>query len=239
MSDLKLVAPDQPTPLERLLLDAVANESPSAEQRLRVRQALGLSAVAVAPVPARVGRVSAVVKAAVGSAVVVSAVVGLWLAGVGQKARPHAATPVVAIAPTLPPHIDSQPAAEPVASPLPPVEATKPQGTASRLASRTVTSASAAPTASANMNDLSEQLRLIDAARTAIANHDASAAAQALASYSSQFPRGSFGQEAAVLRIETLEQQGNHQQAAAQARGFLAKHPNSPHVSLVKRIAGI
>ena len=41
MSDLKLVAPDQPTPLEQRLLDAVANESPSAEQRMRVRLAIG------------------------------------------------------------------------------------------------------------------------------------------------------------------------------------------------------
>jgi outer membrane protein assembly factor BamD (BamD/ComL family) len=84
---------------------------------------------------------------------------------------------------------------------------------------------------------LSEQLRLIDAARSAVAAGNASAASQALTAYSSKFPHGSFGQEASVLRIEAVDLQGNHAQAASLARAFLAQHPNSPHVSLVQRIA--
>jgi len=84
---------------------------------------------------------------------------------------------------------------------------------------------------------LSEQLRLIDAARAAVAAGNSSAASQALSAYNSKFPHGSFGQEAAVLRIETVDLQGNHGQASALARSFLAQHPNSPHVSLVQRIA--
>jgi len=84
---------------------------------------------------------------------------------------------------------------------------------------------------------LSEQLRLIDAARAAVAAGNSSAASQALSTYGSKFPHGSFGQEAAVLRIETVDLQGNHGQASALARSFLAQHPNSPHVGLVQRIA--
>ena len=86
--------------------------------------------------------------------------------------------------------------------------------------------------------DLNEQLRLIDAARSAVAAGNPSAASAALSSYRSRFPRGLFGQEAAVLQIQTLDLQGNHAQAAARARSFLARHPNSPHVSVVQRIAG-
>src|SRR6187431_1016284 len=86
--------------------------------------------------------------------------------------------------------------------------------------------------------DLSEQLRLIDAARSAVAAGNAPAASAALSSYRARFPRGLFGQEAAVLQIETLDLQGNHALAAAQARSFLARHPNSPHVGVVQRIAG-
>jgi len=242
MSDLKLVA-DQPTPLERLLLDAAANESPSAEQRMRVRAALGLSAM-TAPPPsvARAGRIATLGKAAIGTAIVASAVIALMLSGVGRK--PVART-AVALTPTSAPSPapELHPAAEPVVSPLPPVEpaadvpssASSPKATLRSVSSVSGVSKTPAPVDSAS--DLGEQLRLIDAARTAVAAGNASAAAQALSTYGAKFPHGSFGQEAAVLRIETVDLQGNHGQASALARSFLAQHPNSPHVSLVQRIA--
>ena len=89
MSDLKLVAPDQPTPLERLLLDAAANESPSAEQRMRVRQALGLSAFSmVPPPPAPTGRGLSLGKAALGFAIVGSAAVVAVLFGATHRPIP-------------------------------------------------------------------------------------------------------------------------------------------------------
>jgi hypothetical protein len=245
MSDLKLVAPDQPTPLERLLLDAAANEAPSAEQRMRVRAALGLSAMTVPPPAvqgARAGRFVTLGKAAIGGAIVASAVVA-FLFAVGRKPASHSAA---AAAPTLAPvpsAAQAMPlAAEPVASPLPPVEPSPEKAASPQTPSSTAKSASSisnakTPAPADSANDLGEQLRLIDAARAAIASGNASAASQALSSYGAKFPHGSFGQEAAVLRIETLDLQGNHAQAAALARSFLAQHPNSPHVSLVQRIA--
>ena len=239
MSDLKLVAPDQPTPLERMLLDAVANESPSAEQRMRVRQALGLPAVAlVAPSVLSAGRRALWLKAGAGL-VVLSGALLLVLSGVARKAQPTFTAQSVAAqvaAPSLPAPAEPR-AAEPVASPLPPVELTADPAPAAKpsLRTRVSSASSASPDAAA---DLSEQLRLIEAARAAIAGGNASAASAAVASYRSRFPRGPFGQEAAVLQIETLDLQGNHAKAAALARNFLARHPNSPHVSLVQRIAG-
>jgi hypothetical protein len=56
--------------------------------------------------------------------------------------------------------------------------------------------------------DLSEQLRLIDAVRAAVAAGHSSAAALALASCGAQSPQRGFGQEAAVLRIETTRPAG-------------------------------
>ncbi len=247
MSDLKLVA-DQPTQLERLLLDAAANESPSAEQRMRVRAALGLSAMTVPPpTVARAGRIATLGKAAIGGAIVASAVIALMLSGVGRKPAARAA---VAVAPTsapspvreLPVPAVAEPT-EPVVSPLPPVEpASNSQSTASILKATaksvsSVAGVSKTPAPADSASDLGEQLRLIDAARTAVAAGNASSAAQALSTYSAKFPHGSFGQEAAVLRIETVDLQGNHGQASALARSFLAQHPNSPHVNLVQRIA--
>jgi hypothetical protein len=245
MSDLKLVAPNQPSPLERLLLDAAANESPSAEQRMRVRAALGLSVVAVPPAPvARAGRLASLSKAAIGGAVVGSAVVALMLLGVLHKPAP-APLPLVVAAPALVPSVPSStsqlPAAEPVASPLPPVEPTSDSvASASAVlpkAARSVSSVSKSPAPADSATDSGEQLLLIDAARSAVAAGNASAASQALSTYNTKFPHGSFGQEAAVLRIETVDLAGNHAQAASLARTFLAQHPNSPHVSLVQRIA--
>jgi hypothetical protein len=243
MSDLKLVAPDQPTPLERLLLGAAANESPSAEQRVRVRLALGLSATIAPPVPVtRAGRVGALGKVAVGSVIAVSAIVALVLSGASHKSTPAPLATVVAAPISAPSPVPLQvaPAAEPVTSPLPPVEAVVDSpASASALKStpRSVSSVSKSAAPADSAADLSEQLRLIDAARAAVAAGNSSAASQALSAYGSKFPHGSFGQEAAVLRIETVDLQGNHRQATSLARNFLAQHPNSPHVGLVQRVA--
>jgi hypothetical protein len=249
MSDLKLVA-DQPTPLERLLLDAAANESPSAEQRMRVRAALGLSALMAPPPPvAQAGRAAALGKAAIGGVIAASAIAALIFSGALHRSAVPAQTvvlaPTSAPSPAPAPQAQQGAAAEPVASPLPPVEpasnaAISGAGT-SKPTLRSVSSvskvASASPAPADSATDLNEQLRLIDAARAAVAAGNSSAASQALSTYGSKFPHGSFGQEAAVLRIETVDLQGNHGQASALARSFLAQHPNSPHVSLVQRIA--
>lgn len=229
MSDLKLLPPDPPTALERLLLDAATNEAPSAEQRLRVRQALGLPAAVVFPA-VQPGRSAVLVKAVIAGAVVVGAALVFVLSGPGRTVpapvSAHAVAqitanppPLLAVAPPLP-VVEDAPAAAPSAKPP------------------TKSAASVAQPAAASGADLSEQLRLIDSARSAVAAGDAAAASRALSSYASQFPHGTFGQEAAVLRIETTDLQGNHAQAAALARSFLARHPNSPHVGLVQSIAG-
>jgi len=232
MSDLKLVSPDQPTEFEQRLLHAAANERPSAEQRMRVRLALGLPAVAPAPVPlSGAGRRAGLLKAA-GGLIVVSAALVALLSGVGQRSHsePERVAPplVTQQVPAAPPPV-SQPEVTPPSAPEVPAEDHE-QVKPSKRASKPAPAESGA--------DLSEQLRLIDAARSAVAAGNASAASAALSSYRSRFPRGPFGQEAAVLQIQTLDLQGNHAQATAQARSFLARHPNSPHVGVVQRIAG-
>jgi len=237
MSDLKLVAPDQPTPLERQLLEAAANEAPSAEQRLRVRQALGLSSVPLpAPSVARAGRAATLGKAALGGTIA-AALVALLLSRAGHQSAPapRAAASVTPAPAALEP---GAPAATAAIAPLPSQSvaavAAQPNEVAPKSTPRSGARSSAPADSAA---DLGEQLRLIDAARSAVAAGNPGAASQALSSYSAKFPRGSFGQEAAVLHIETLDLQGNHAQASALATRFLAQYPSSPHVSLVQRIA--
>jgi hypothetical protein len=251
MSDLKLVSPGKPTPLEQRLLDAVANESLSADQRARVRLALGLAAVAPTPMlVAGSGRRALLLKAAGGLVVVSAGMLALFLA-MGHEPRagnaiapqqispaPPAAAAAVAATPSVAPPAssasddgsDDAPAATPLASaPVPAVQSHDDERVPSKRSSKVTAADSAA--------DLSEQLRLIDAARSAVAAHNATAASAALSSYRTRFPRGPFGQEAAVLQIETLDLQGNHALAASQARSFLARYPSSPHASVVRRIA--
>jgi len=257
MSDLKLVPSDQPTPFEQRLLDAVAQESPSAEQRARVRLTLGLPAVASPPAVllAPAGRRTLLLKAG-GGLVVVSAAVLALLLGMGQKssssnpppassvALETAASPstVASTAPSsdLPTTPSSPLADEAPNAPSSPEASGNPEGaSASSTSAGTPLKRSSKPALADGATDLSEQLRLIDAARAAVAARNVAAASAALSSYRTRFPRGPFVQEAAVLQIETLDLQGNHAAAAAQARSFLARYPNSPHVSVVRRIAGL
>ena len=133
-----------------------------------------------------------------------------------------AAVPVVAPPVVLLPVQDAAPAV----SPLPPVEAPASATHAARA------DASASATA-----DLSEQIRLIEAARAGVAAHDAKAATAALDAYRAKFPRGSFGQEAMVLRIRAIDQSGDSARATALAKSFVTRFPNSPHVARLKPIA--
>jgi hypothetical protein len=249
MSNLKLV-PDEPTPLEKMLLDASRAEMPSEDHKARLRAALGiglplsgplaapppatLHPPSTAPGPAAAGSKSATLgKLALG-------VAGLALVGAFALSRPHAgptppapaikpAAPAVVVTPPAVAEPATAPAAEPVpvVSPLPPVEA--PPAAASHAARG---DASAAATA-----DLSEQIRLIEAARAGVASHDAKAALSALDGYAAKFPRGSFGQEALVLRIRALDQAGDSARATALAKSFVTRFPNSPHVARLKPIA--
>ena len=101
MSDLKLVSPDQPTAFEQRLLDSVANEAPSAEQRLRVRLALGLPSVAPAPPPGvAVGRRALLLKAAGGASIALAAL-ALLFAGLARKTEPAKRPAVPLVTPPL------------------------------------------------------------------------------------------------------------------------------------------
>lgn len=252
MSNLKLV-PDDPTPLEKMLLDASRAELPSEDHKARLRAVLGIGvplsgpfaapAPASAAVPTTQAAASVAPPATVAAAVAAKSTTAKLAVGVGvlavagalwlnreSDAAPVPKAPVAAQVQAQP--IAAPPpetaAAEPAAvSPLPPVE----EATAAPR-----TRGSSAPVASA-AEDLSEQIRLIEAARAGVASHDSRAALAAVDSYSAKFPRGSFGQEATVLRIRALDQAGDSARATALAKSFVARFPSSPHVARLKPIA--
>jgi hypothetical protein len=244
MSNLKLV-PDAPTPLEKLLLEASRNEQPSEDHKARLRAALGiglpLSGPLVAPPPAgpapspaaaakAAGKSLSAAKAAVGVAalalvgVLVLARQGAEPADSSIKIAPPAA---VVKKPELPSGNSVQKDDAIAVSPLPPIE--QPSEVASRPARGAASPASSA--------DLSEQIRLIEAARAGVAARDAGSALAALDSYAAKYPRGAFGQEAMVLRIRALDQSGDFARATSLAKSFVARFPQSPHVARLKPIA--
>ena len=244
MSNLKLV-PDDPTPMERLLLDASRAELPSDEHKARMRAMLGiglpLSGPLAAPPPAVPGQAANLAPA---SAVGKSATLGKVALGLGLAAligafallrhndvvqSPAATVKPGVVVPPRPAAAPALPAAEvaPAVSPLPPVEAPAPA--AAHVARADATAATDA--------DLGEQIRLIEAARAGVAAHDAKVATAALDAYAAKFPRGSFGQEAMVLRIRAIDQAGDSARASALAKSFVARFPNSPHVARLKPIA--
>jgi hypothetical protein len=234
--------------MEKMLLDASRAEQPSDEHKARMRALLGIGLPLSGPLAAPPPAAPAQVAASMAPSAAAAAGAGKWVTlgkvavGVGVLAligavvltrEPAApvATPTPAAPFQAPVVAEVAPAAEaaPAVSPLPPVEE---QAPAVASAPRARTDASAAADA-----DLGEQIRLIEAARAGVAARDAKAAMRALDSYAAKFPRGSFGQEATVLRIRAIDQAGDSARATAMAKSFVARFPNSPHVARLKPIA--
>lgn len=250
MSNLKLVS-DSPTPLEQRLLDAARSEQPSAEHRARLRSALGIALPLSVPARGSTApelRAGAGASTPAGSGLLIrassssAAKLALGLAGVALVGafalmeRGSASLPA--------------PASRQMSAPAPPVEAeVAPAPAAVSAAPHAVVAtppaverptparAPRADTTRAAPEDLSEQMRLIETARARVASGEPQAALEALDGYSARFPRGSFGQEASVLRIRALDRAGDSARASALAKSFLARFPNSPHVARLKPIA--
>jgi len=83
---------------------------------------------------------------------------------------------------------------------------------------------------------LSAEVAALDKAQRALRAGDGDAAARALTRYEQQFGQGRLADEAQVLQIETLAVHGDKAAAQAQARAFLASHPNSPYASRLRAL---
>ena len=231
MTNLKLAA-DAPTPLEKRLLEASRAEQPSDEHKARLRAALGLGIPLGAPPPAPPAPFAEPAQGAKALSVAKAASVGFVACAVAFAVvlarRPESSVvpPARVVAKV---QLASSQASPPVAPPTAPAASAQAPEPPPPL--RT---ARAAATASA---DLSEQIRLIEAARRGLSARDATSALAALDSYASRFPRGAFGQEALVLRIRALDQAGDFARATTLAKSFVARFPQSPHLARLKPIA--
>ena len=90
--------------------------------------------------------------------------------------------------------------------------------------------------APAPASSISDEIRVLDQARRAIASGDSAAAKRALDQHRKQYPKGALAEEAVLLQIESLVKQGKHGAARALAARFRASHPNSPHLRRIESV---
>jgi hypothetical protein len=242
MNDPERLLQDGPSALEADLLRSVAAERPTFEHRMRVRQAMGIAPGASLPPPPSAGL--GVGKMAIAGLVAAGAITALVIRGVhpvpsnasslsteqGLVVAPPPAEAPSSIA-TEPPAPVAEPQALPGAGAPP-----SPTPRATAIFPAHPARAAKSQAADATDSDIHDQIRLIDEANASLHGGDAKAALRTADVYSTKYPNGALGQEAAVIRIEALEQSGSHARAASLARAFLAKHPTSAHA---KRLEGI
>jgi len=93
--------------------------------------------------------------------------------------------------------------------------------------------------AATTANELSKQVALVDAARTALASGDAGRALSSVREYQATYPSGTFRPEVAAIKIEALLKLGRKAEARASAERFSASYGSGPLAERVARLAGI
>jgi hypothetical protein len=98
-------------------------------------------------------------------------------------------------------------------------------------------STSRGPAASEGRPRLADEIRLVDAARRALAQGDPSLALRLVEEHEADHPAGAFAVERDVLRVDALLAAGRTSEAAARARLLLARHGNAAQAQRLARIA--
>lgn len=260
MSDPRRLHEDADVPeFDRALLQAARLDREPEDGAARALLALGIGAGASALIA---GEGSAAPGAAKGGASVLGmsaatkSVIGLALVSGIVLALRMATAPAVAPPPTrlqsIEPATTPAPLAAAATEPHERVEATT---SVVDLPSAKVTvsarPASAAPPVPARVEpktelkepSISEEIALIDRARSALAAGDPSAAERALDDHDARFANGMLVLESKVARIELLVGRGDSNGARALAERFLAEHPRSAYENrvrgLVRRLANL
>jgi len=246
MSDDRLLRSRDGDPLERELLEAGAEERPSAEARRRTLAALGLTGLGAGATGGAAGVIATpagrtvLTRIARRMGIGVTVAIGIGLGWMGLRAG----TPSASTSPSVSVAVSAAPAAPLAASVqetiAPP--ASQPAGVASVAPAPSATAprrapASATPSANEDLG-LAAEVAALERARSALGSGDASQALRALDDYQRAFPRGTLGQEATVLRIEALARSGNAAGARALADRFLAANPSSPYAHRIRHLVG-
>jgi TolA-binding protein len=156
-----------------------------------------------------------------------------------SKPAAHAAAAPAPI-PTAPPAPPSEEATNGVAgaaaptSTVTPLESLERERTPAEAPHR-ASGAAATPVPAASAS-ISDEIRMLDAARRAEASGDSAGAIKALDDYKKQYPRGMLSEESVLLRIQALARLGNRTAARSLAQKFRAAHPDSPHLRRIDSV---
>lgn len=221
------------------LLRAAADEQPSHALPQKILAGLGAGLAATGASAVASGATASTPAVAISGGGILAAkwlavgVVGGLLASAGLDAVTSAtssAPPAVAPARTS---LEAQSAV-----PLPPVTAQPaPVAEAAAEAARIERAASTpAPPAADTSSRLREEVRLIDAARGALAAGAAESALRELQTYQRVAETGMLDREARVLRIEALAKIGDLKQARALAEAYSADFPRDAHARRLRAL---
>jgi hypothetical protein len=244
MTDPRRLLDGGGTGIERDLLEAAQAELPdaSAKRRAAVALAIGAATASVWPTAAY-----ATAKAGKASMPLLMKLLAAGAVGAGTlgtatylMTKPEPAK-VTETAP--PPAVETaaRGASKPRVAPKPAEEAPAP--TEPLAAAETAAEPKVAPevrrapqSAPTPASSISDEIRVLDQARRAIASGDSAAAKRALEEHRRQYPKGALAEEAVLLQIESLVKQGKRGAAKSLAARFRASHPNSPHLRRIESV---
>jgi hypothetical protein len=228
--------------IERNLLEAGQAELPNSFSKRRAAIAIG--AIGAASVwPTAAGATAKISKAGLPVLVKLFAVGAVGVGTLGTAGylatRPAAppATETTVAAPATASPAPARPARATVeapaaaAVPVESLEVERPAETARPAPVRAGATPRTAETAS-----ISEEMRVIDEARRALEAGDSAKAKRTLDAYQREHPRGTFEDEATLLKIEALSRSGKKEAAKSLARSYRASHPNSPHLRRIDSV---
>lgn len=240
----RLLADPAAAGLERQMLDAWMEERPSDAAREATLAALGVGA-ALTTTAAAAGSASIAPKAAASFVLakwLVIGVVGLGLVSTGaflalRRSDSPAPVPAPTNAPVTTPAPPPPAATTTVTSgPALDVDSLPEATNAAPVAARAVRPH--ASTSRSTSDGLGNQISIVDRARGALADGNAARAIELVGEYESAYPNGKFTQEAEVIRIEALLNEGDRAAARRVGEHFLDTNPTSPHAAHVRALIG-
>jgi hypothetical protein len=239
MTDPRRLLEGAGTDIECNLLAADAAEMPDPAAKHRAAFALAIGTASVWPMAAATTKASKVGTSLLMKLLVIGAI-GVGALGTAYYLHSRSAKPAKEAVQAA--ALATQTPASPAAAIAP---ETKPAETATPLeaipldrtaeAARRAPAAAAAPAPSQGAS-ISDEIRMLDAARRAQASGDSSGAIRALDDYKRQYPRGVLSEESVLLRIEALARLGNQSAARALAQKFRVAHPDSPHLRRIDSV---
>ena len=153
---------------------------------------------------------------------------------------PSAAQALPSLSPSAQPRVAPGPSSEAVRTPVPrafSADASQPTVSAASPGLPAVGSFSLRP-AQAPADHLAQEMRLLDAARGALANGDSRSALSTLAQYEGAYPDGALRPEASVLKVRALLAAGDRAGAEALGQRIIERAPRSEHTDAVRAELG-